>query len=177
MVLAAVAPATVTTLAQDQDPPEHEEGCSGCEAKSKVTIFKRSAPNGVAIWEANAGSINVGTPTVKKKKDGRCKVKKNGDDKLDECEADLDYPCESSVEAVINSVAPNGYISGSAFGGCEAWGAASAAHKTLSASVTGCGAEMTDKVESHNGATCAITLGSQKVELKVWCNHCKHTAN
>lgn len=174
IALAAFTPAAVVGLVQGQ--PEHEEGCSGCEAKYSVVTYKRSAPNGVPIWEAASGVIDVGEAAEIEPKNGRCKRKRDGDSTLDECDPDPDWPCNSNVEAVINGVTPNTYISGTAWTGCESFAAASDEHKKLSAQVTQCGASVTDEVQAHNSANCLVALTSTKVELKVWCEPCRYSA-
>ena len=78
VLLAAAAATPPVIVAMTQDPPAHEEGCSGCEAKKKAWISKYSQINGQLVWEDNAGSIDLGSPTEKKNKNGRCKRKRGG---------------------------------------------------------------------------------------------------
>lgn len=175
VLMAALMPATLVVLAQD--PPPHEEGCSGCEADQKVTLYKRTAPNGVAIWEGGAGSLDVSAPANVKDKDGRCKRKRDDEGGLlRECLPDADHPCESAAEITVNNAAGMTYVDGTAFS-CVTWAAATADNKKLEASVTACNTESSDNFYAHNNnSSCNVVLGSQRAELKVWCTACKYKA-
>ncbi len=175
LLLASVVPAALVGVLEI---PPHDEGCSGCVAQQKVTIFRWTQPNAniPASWEGNAGSMDIGAPNVTKDKDGRCKHKPlgEGEDAVSECGPDPDYPCESEASAIVNNVAPQTYVNGLGWG-CKTWASASADNKKLEGSVAGCGNGTTDFIEAHASSACATAVGSLRGELKIECTHCTYT--